>query len=187
MLEILIIAVALAMDAFAVSVTSGATIRRMRLRHAMLIAAFFGVFQAVMPLIGWLTAYWAHDIIEPWDHWVAFVLLAGIGGKMFWEAGQKDEDEDEPYTNPLNVWVLFTLAIATSIDALAAGVTFSFLAMPIAWSVTIIGVVTFVLSLLGTWIGKRFGHFFEHKLEMLGGLILIGIGLKILIEHTLFS
>ena len=180
-IEIALIAFGLAMDAFAVAVSSGVTLRKMRLRHAMRIAAFFGFFQAIMPLLGWLTgrAFRRHSCT--YDHWVAFVLLSVIGSKMIYEA-RRPPDEDS-VSDPLNVYVLFTLAIATSIDALAVGVTFSFLDVHIWQSIGVIGAVTFVVSFIGTQIGTTFGHLFENRLEVLGGLILIGIGLKILVHH----
>jgi len=184
-LEIFLIGIGLAMDAFAVSVTSGVTLRRMRLHHAMRIALFFGVFQAIMPLLGWWSGRFFSGYIQQYDHWVAFILLAFVGGKMIYEAQVIGADASAP--DPLNVYVLFTLAIATSIDALAVGVTFSFLAVDIWQTIAIIGVVTFVLSFVGTQLGKSFGHLFENRLEMVGGLILIGIGTKILIHHLFFG
>ena len=179
--EILFIGIGLAMDAFAVSVTSGITLKKMRLPHAMRIAIFFGAFQAIMPLLGWLGGRCFRQYICSYDHWVAFVLLVIIGGKMIHEA--RRPATDGPAADPLHVYVLFTLAIATSIDALAVGITFSFLDIDIWQAIGIIGAVTFVLSFAGTQIGKTFGHMFENKLEILGGIILIGIGLKILIHH----
>ena len=180
-IEIILIAVGLAMDAFAVAVSSGVTLKKMRLRHAMRIAAFFGFFQAIMPLLGWLTGRAFRQYICTYDHWVAFLLLSGIGGKMIYEARRPADDQS--VSDPLNVYVLFTLAIATSIDALAVGVTFSFLDVDIWHSIGVIGAITFVLSFIGTQVGKTFGHLFEHRLETLGGMILVGIGLKILIHH----
>ncbi len=179
--EIVLIAVGLAMDAFAVAVSSGVTLRKMKLRHAMRIAAFFGFFQALMPLLGWLTGRAFRQYICTYDHWIAFILLAIIGGKMIYEA-RRSRDE-ETVSDPLNVYVLFTLAIATSIDALAVGVTFSFLDVDIWQSIGVIGAITFVVSFIGTQLGKTFGHLFENRLEIIGGLILIGIGLKILVHH----
>lgn len=179
------IALGLAMDAFAVSVTSGVTIKHLRVRHAMLIAFFFGAFQAIMPFLGWLGGRWARNYIGAYDHWIAFLLLVAIGGKMIWETRIQKTEENAP--DPLRISILFLLAIATSIDALAVGVTFSFLDVSIIGPVAIIGAVTFVLSFAGTYIGDIFGHLFEDKLEIAGGVILIGIGTKILLEHTVFA
>ena len=182
--QIVFIAVGLAADAFAVSVSSGAIIEKLRLRHALRIAFFFGAFQAIMPWIGWKIGSLASDLIRAMDHWLAFVILSFIGGKMIYESFLlKEETEEE--ANPLNFSVLLSLAIATSIDALAVGVTFSFLDVSIYEPVLIIGAITFILSLAGTYIGEYFGHIFENRIEMAGGLILLGIGCKILIEHTL--
>lgn len=184
--QIVLIAVGLAADSFAVSVSSGAIIEKLRLRHAMRIALFLGFFQGLMPWIGWKAGILASSVIRSFDHWLAFAILCFIGGKMIYESRRLKEDV-EVASNPLHLYVLFCLAIATSIDALAVGVTFSFLDIAIMEPVIIIGVVTFVFSLAGTYIGEYFGHIFEDKIEMAGGLILIAIGCKILIEHTLLQ
>lgn len=181
--QIVFIALGLAADAFAVSVSSGAIIEKLRLRHALRIAFFFGAFQAIMPWIGWKIGSLASDLIRAMDHWLAFVILSFIGGKMIYESFLLKEEEEA--INPLNLYVLLSLAIATSIDALAVGVTFSFLDVSIYEPVLIIGAITFLVSLAGTYIGEFFGHIFENRIEMAGGIILIGIGGKILIEHTL--
>jgi putative Mn2+ efflux pump MntP len=185
LVQIVFIAVGLAADAFAVSVSSGAIIERLRLHHALRIAFFFGAFQAIMPWIGWKIGSLANDLIRAVDHWLAFVILSIIGGKMIYESFLLKEEEEDA-GNPLNLYVLLSLAIATSIDALAVGVTFSFLDLSIYEPVLIIGAITFILSLAGTYIGEFFGHIFENRIEMAGGIILMGIGCKILIEHTLF-
>ena len=182
-IEIVLIALALSADAFAVSVTSGIAIKKMKIRHAMLIAAFFGGFQALMPVIGWAGGRWAQKYIESFDHWIAFVLLCFVGGKMIYEAVKGDKEENE--SDPLNVYVLFILAIATSIDALAVGLSLAFIKVFIIVPALIIGCITFALSFAGTYIGNFFGHLFEKKIEIAGGVILIGIGCKILIEHLL--
>jgi putative Mn2+ efflux pump MntP len=182
MITILLIAIGLAMDALAVSITSGLTINDLRLRNALTIALFFGAFQAFMPLLGWLGGVSARAVITDIDHWVAFGLLCLIGGKMIYESTRLGSDGKE--TDPLDSHVLLILAIATSIDALAVGISFAFLQMAIITPAIIIGVTTFALSFLGVYVGNVSGHFFENKIEVLGGLILIGIGLKILIEHT---
>lgn len=184
--QIIVIAIGLAADAFAVSVSSGAIIEKLRLRHAMRIALFFGFFQGIMPWIGWKVGNLASELIRSVDHWLAFSILCFIGGKMIYES-RKLEEDIEKSIDPLNIYVLFTLAIATSIDALAVGVTFSFLNVSIVEPIIVIGVITFIFSLAGTYIGEFFGHVFEDKIELAGGLILIGIGTKILIEHTLLQ
>ena len=169
------------MDAFAVSIGSGLCIKRVKNRHALKIAFFFGAFQAVMPVLGWLAGRSLSSLVTHIDHWLAFVLLSFIGGKMIYEA--RKEQEDKKMLDPLKLHILLTLSVATSIDALAVGVTFAFLAVTIVTPIAVIGLVTFTLSFLGVHIGNRMGHFFEKKIEVLGGLILIGIGLKILIQH----
>lgn len=178
---VLIIAVGLAMDAFAVSISSGLAIKKIRIGHAFRIAFFFGAFQALMPVVGWLAGLGLKDFISAVDHWIAFALLSFVGGKMIYESTFLDEEKDDKDT--LNIYVLLILSIATSIDALAVGLTLSFLNIDIASPALIIGIVTFLLSFLGVYIGGRFGHFFESKIEIAGGIILIGIGIKILVEH----
>jgi putative Mn2+ efflux pump MntP len=182
MITILLIAIGLAMDALAVSITSGLKINKFRIRNALTIALFFGAFQAVMPLLGWFGGVSARAAITDIDHWVAFGLLCLIGCKMIYESTRLGSDGKE--MNPLDLHVLVLLAIATSIDALAVGVSFAFLKMTIITPAIIIGVTTFALSFLGVYVGNVSGHFFEKKIEIIGGLILIGIGVKILIEHT---
>lgn len=178
---IIFIAFGLAMDAFAVSITSGLTIKHLRINNALKIAIFFGSFQAIMPLIGWSAGFGFRDFISGVDHWVTFGLLSIVGCKMIYESSKMGSNEKK--IDPLNVYVLFILSIATSIDALAVGLSLSFLNVPIALPAIIIGVVAFLLSLVGVYIGNRIGHFFERKIEIIGGVILIGIGVKILIEH----
>ncbi len=178
---VLPIAFGLAMDAFAVSIASGVAIKKLEIKHALLIALSFGSFQALMPLVGWLAGLSLRDFISGVDHWIAFGLLTLIGFKMIYESVKIESSEK--VTNPLNVYVLLALSIATSIDALAVGVTFAFLKIFIVTPVILIGAVTFLLSFLGVFIGDRMGHFFENKIELLGGLTLIAIGIKILVEH----
>ena len=182
--EIGVVGFGLALDAFAVSVSSGIAIRQMRLRHALLIAGFFGVFQAVMPILGWSCGFFTRDYLARCDHFVAFGLLVFIGGKMIVEAFR---NEEEKVFNPLDIYVLFTLALATSIDAFAVGITLSLVQIHIITPSLLIGLITFVLSLAGVYIGEYFGHLFENKLEIAGGVILIGIGTKILIQHLFFQ
>lgn len=179
---ILVIALGLAMDAFAVSITSGIAIKNLRMRHALLIAAAFGVFQAVMPLLGWFMGSFAGGILARYNHFVAFILLVSVGIKMIFESFKLEE---EKIFNPLSPSILLLLALATSIDALAVGFTLSLLTSGIFQPAIIIGIVTFLLSLIGVHIGAIGGHLFENKLEILGGIILIAIGFKILVEHLL--
>ena len=183
LVTIIVIAVGLAMDAFAVSIVSGSVYQQLHVRHAVRMAIFFGGFQAFMPLIGSLAGLSIREYIADYDHWVAFGLLAAVGGKMIYESFKIESAEKN--LDPSNVLVLLILALATSIDALAIGITLSLLVSSIAVAVIIIGLVTFVLSYLGVFIGKKFGHFFENKIEALGGIILIGLGIKILFEHML--
>lgn len=178
---ILALGVGLAMDAFAVSVVTGSVYKELEIKHTLRMALFFGAFQAVMPLIGSLAGLGLKGHIEAWDHWIAFGLLALIGGKMILEAFEIKSAEKN--LDPSNLLILLTLSIATSIDALAVGFTLSLLATSLTLAASVIGLITFGLSYLGVYIGKRFGHFFEAKIEVVGGLILIGIGTKILIEH----
>lgn len=182
MITILFIAFGLAMDAFAVSITNGITIKHQRINNALKIGIFFGSFQALMPLIGWLAGLRLRDFISGFDHWVAFGLLSLIGGKMIYESTKIGDDKE---IRSLNLFVLLLLSIATSIDALAVGLSFAFLKISIATPIIVIGIVTFILSFLGVLVGNRLGHFFEKKMEIVGGLILIGIGTKILIDHLL--
>jgi len=180
-ITIIAIAVGLAMDAFAVSITSGITIKRLKINHALRIAASFGAFQAFMPVIGWLAGLGLISFISGIDHWIAFGLLVFIGCKMIYESIKIESREDK--SNPLNFYVLLMLSVATSIDALAVGLSFAFLKISIATPIIIIGTVTFLLSFLGVFAGNKFGHLFENKIEIAGGIVLIGIGLKILVEH----
>jgi putative Mn2+ efflux pump MntP len=180
---ILLIAVGLAMDAFAVSIVSGSVYKDLHVKHVLRMALFFGGFQAVMPLIGFLAGLGLKGYICACDHWIAFALLSFVGGKMVYEAFRIESAEKN--RDPSNLLVLLALSIATSIDALAVGITLSLLTASIALAVTIIGVITFGLSYAGVYIGKRFGHFFESRIEVIGGLILIAIGIKILVGHLI--
>ena len=172
------------MDAFVVSIISGSAYRQLHVRHALRMALFFGAFQAFMPLIGSLAGLTLREYIADYDHWIAFGLLAAVGGKMIYESLKIKSVEENP--DPSNIFVLLVLSVATSIDALAVGITLSLIAGSIVIAVIIIGLITFVLSYLGVYIGKRFGHFFESRMEAVGGIILIGIGTKVLIEHLFF-
>jgi putative Mn2+ efflux pump MntP len=179
LITIIIIAFALAMDAFAVSIVSGTAYRRLKVKHALRMALSFGAFQAFMPLIGSLAGLTIRDYIADYDHWVAFGLLAAVGGKMIYESFKIAPAEEN--FNPASIVVLLLLSVATSIDALAVGITLSFLEVSIALAVVIIGLVTFALSYFGVYIGKKVGHFFESQIQALGGLVLIVLGIKILI------
>ena len=184
--ELLLTAIALSMDAFAVSVCKGLGMRRMRYDQALVISLYFGVFQALMPLIGWLLGTSFSRYIQAFDHWIAFVLLAFLGGKMLWDVFHEKEDgEQESAERRLDHRELFMLAIATSIDALAVGIAFACLDVNIWSSISIIGVTTLVISFASVWIGNRFGNRFQKKAEIAGGLVLILIGVKILAEHLI--
>ena len=181
LVELFLIAVGLSMDAFAVSVCKGLGMHRMNMGQAVVISLFFGVFQALMPLVGWFVgAQFAH-FVTSYAHFIAFALLAFVGGKMLWDAFHEDSDEDQPSDSKLDIGELFMLAIATSIDALAVGVSFAFLDVAIAPSVTMIGVTTFVLSMAGVFIGHQFGSRWEKPATIAGGIVLILIGFKILL------
>lgn len=182
-LELIIIAIGVSMDAFAVSVCKGMSTRRLRPKYMLSAAAWFGGFQALMPLIGYFVGISFADLVSDVDHWIAFVLLAFIGGKMIKEACQKDDDNE--HTPDFSFKTMFLLAIATSIDALAVGVSFAFLRVDIWTSILLIGLMTGAFSALGVFLGHMFGSRFKSKAEFLGGLILVAIGIKILLEHTL--
>ena len=175
-----LLALGLSMDAFAVSMSSGTTIRPFRLKDALNLAFFFGGFQALMPILGWLGGSAISGFISDYAPWIAFGLLVFIGGKMIYEALYGDP---EGKLNSLNYSVLLVLSIATSIDALAVGISFAFINTPILEPAIIIGCVTFFVSLCGAILGYRIGHFFEHEVENIGGLILIGLRGKVLAEH----
>lgn len=181
--ELFLIAVGLSMDAFAVAICKGLNMRKINYKHTIVIAAFFGGFQGLMPLIGWILGKQFEEYIKSIDHWVAFVLLAFIGGQMIREALKK-EDEESKIDDSLNIKELFMLAIATSIDALAVGITFALIPNTNIWiSIVLIGIITFVLSIIGVFIGNKFGSRYKSKAEFTGGFILILIGAKILLEH----
>lgn len=184
-IELALIGAGLSMDAFAVSVCKGLGMKRLNMRQAFVIALFFGVFQALMPVIGWVLGTGFQSYIAPVDHWIAFALLAFIGGKMLFDAFHDDEGEDDAASAdaPLDLKELTMLAVATSIDALAVGITFAFLQVDIVSAVTLIGVITFALSFAGVAIGHFFGARFEKPATIVGGVVLILIGCKILLEH----
>ena len=182
--ELFLIGVGLAMDAFAVSICKGLAMEKVNKKQAVVIGLYFGGFQALMPLIGWFLGVSFQKYITSIDHWIAFILLVFIGGKMIWEA-VKDPDIEEIREKdpPLNHKEMVMLAVATSIDALAVGITFAFLNTPIIEAIVIIGVTTFALSIFGVFVGNFFGTKYKKKAEIAGGIILVLIGAKILLEH----
>lgn len=182
-LELLLIGIGLSMDAFAVAICQGLCMKKLNWRHAAVIALFFGGFQALMPLIGWVLGSQFAGYIQNIDHWVAFVLLVLIGGNMVREALSPEEEVACAVESKLDYKQLFLMAVATSIDALAVGVTFAFLKVSIVPAISIIGCTTFCLSLVGVAVGNFFGTRYKKRAELSGGIILILLGAKILLEH----
>lgn len=180
--ELFLIGIGLSMDAFAVSICKGLSMQKIDKKYTLCIGLFFGGFQALMPLTGYLLGSQFSGYIERFDHWIAFVLLALIGFNMIKESREEEEEEEKPYAG-VNFKELLILAVATSIDALAVGVSFAFLGVRIAPAVTLIGCTTFVLTLVGVWVGNLFGSRYKSRAELTGGIILILIGVKILLEH----
>lgn len=178
--ELFILAVGLSMDAFAVSVCKGLAMKRINWKKMLIVGLWFGGFQALMPIVGYLLGAQFSDRITSIDHWIAFVLLAAIGANMIKEALSKDEEKCD---DSLGFRTMLVLAIATSIDALAVGVTFAFLNVNLGFAVSFIGVTTFVISAVGVKVGNVFGARYKSKAELAGGIILILLGLKILLEH----
>ena len=178
--ELFLIGIGLSMDAFAVSICKGLSMQKIDKKYTLCIGLFFGGFQALMPLLGWLLGTRFQGLITSVDHWIAFGLLAFIGGKMIWEAVRGGEEEQP---QELDLKMLLMMAVATSIDALAVGVSFAFLSVNIGAAVSFIGVITFVLSMVGVKVGSLFGAKYKSKAELAGGVILILMGLKILLEH----
>ena len=180
LMELFLIAVGLSMDAFAVSVCKGLSVRKATVKHALCVGLYFGGFQALMPLIGYLLGTQFESVITSVDHWIAFGLLAFIGGNMIREAlGREEEKLDDSFS----FRTMMTLAVATSIDALAMGVTFAFLRVDIVPAVLLIGATTFVLSAVGLKVGNVFGAKYKARAELFGGVVLVLMGLKILLEH----
>ena len=179
-IEILLISIGLAMDAFAVSICKGLAMKKMSWEKAIIIGLYFGAFQAIMPTIGFFLGTTFERFITNVDHWVAFILLVGIGINMVKEAFDK---ESENRNDNVDMKTMLVLSIATSIDALAIGITFACLKMHIVVPVITIGIITFVISVIGVKIGNRFGDKYEKKAEIMGGVILILLGVKILLEH----
>ena len=177
--EIIVISIGLAMDAFAVSVCKGLSMKKMNWKNAIIIALYFGIFQAVMPIIGYFLGATFSGFVEKVDHWIAFILLLMIGISMIKES---TDDEVEKRNDRVDVKTMLLLSIATSIDALAVGVTFAFFKANLVFSFSMIGIITFFMSLLGVLIGNKFGDKFQNKAEFAGGAILILMGVKILLE-----
>ncbi len=183
MVTILLIAVSLAMDSFAVSIAHGMTIRSRRVATGLAMGFSFGTFQALMPVFGWLAGLTFMELIANFDHWLAFGLLVFIGGKMIYSARIVSKEKKDA---KLTALILLTLSVATSIDALAVGLSFSLLQISIAIPVILIGAVAFILSFAGFNFGNKLGKFFERKVQIIGGIVLMAIGIKILLEHLLF-
>ncbi|MEG2731939.1 MAG: manganese efflux pump MntP family protein [Clostridium sp.] len=184
LIELFILAVALSMDAFAVSVCKGLSMPKLNKKHAIIIGLYFGIFQALMPLIGYFLGSHFSSAITSVDHWLAFILLFVIGINMIKESMTAIEEEE--LNASVNVKTMLILAVATSIDALAVGITFAFLQVQLLPAVSLIGIITFILSVIGVKVGNVFGTRYKSKAECLGGIVLILIGFKILIEHLFF-
>ncbi len=180
-ISIVFIALGLAMDAFAVSISSGVVINFLKLNDAFKIAFFFGMFQAIMPIIGWLAGLSFRKFISGFDHWIAFGLIIIVGCRMIYESNKKGVQNK--LIDPLNIYVLLVLSLATSIDALAVGISLTFLKTSIILPAIIIGITTFLLSGAGVYMGNKLGHYLEKKFEVMGGIILIVIAFRILIAH----
>lgn len=178
--SLFLLAVGLSMDAFAVAICKGLSMKRATVGNCMIVGGYFGFFQALMPVIGYFLGVSFRKYITSFDHWIAFVLLLFIGGKMIWDTMKGDEQKSEEGLGPR---VMIPYAIATSIDALAVGITLAFLNVSIVYAALFIGIITFLLSFLGVKIGNLFGAKYEKKATLVGGIILIGIGTKILLEH----
>lgn len=179
-IEIILVSISLAMDAFAVSICKGLSMKKMNWKKALIIGGYFGIFQAIMPVIGYLLGSGFNALITNIDHWIVFILLVFIGGNMIKESFCKEEGDGN---DSVDFKTMIILALATSIDALAVGITFAFLKVNVFIAFSLIGIITFMLCVLGVKVGNRFGDKYENKAEFAGGLILILIGLKILLEH----
>lgn len=185
LISIIFIGLALAMDAFAVSIAGGIIEKKKRIKHAFFASFMFGFFQMMMPIIGWALGFKFRESIVTYDHWIAFILLSTIGIKMIYEGFKIEEVEEKALS--FTISAVLILSIATSIDALAAGLSFACLDVAIFTPAALIGIITFITCLIGFAIGARFGHLFENKVEIFGGIILILIGLKILLQHLFFQ
>lgn len=184
-IELFLLGVGLSMDAFAVSVCKGLGMRKLNKKQALIIGLYFGGFQALMPFVGWILGSQFQKYITSIDHWIAFILLGFIGGKMMIEAVREWNEEEvvDVMDAPIDHKNMLVLAVATSIDALSVGITFAFLGTPIVEAITIIGITTMVISIAGVVVGNFFGSRYKSKAEFIGGLILVLLGLKILLEH----
>lgn len=184
-IELFLLGVGLSMDAFAVSVCKGLGMRKLSKKQALIIGLYFGGFQALMPFVGWLLGSQFQKYITSIDHWIAFILLGFIGGKMMIEAVREWNEEEvvDVMDAPIDHKNMLVLAVATSIDALTVGITFAFLGTPIVEAITIIGITTMVISIAGVVVGNFFGSRYKSKAEFIGGLILVLLGLKILLGH----
>ncbi|MCB7341444.1 MULTISPECIES: manganese efflux pump MntP [Blautia] len=184
-IELFLLGVGLSMDAFAVSVCKGLGMKKLNKKQALIIGLYFGGFQALMPFVGWLLGSQFQKYITSIDHWIAFILLGFIGGKMMIEAVREWNEEEvvDVMDAPIDHKNMLVLAVATSIDALTVGITFAFLGTPIVEAITIIGITTMVISIAGVVVGNFFGSRYKSKAEFIGGLILVLLGLKILLEH----
>ncbi len=183
-LSLFAVSVALAMDAFAVSIVTGLTLDSMTRRHVFRLAFHFGLFQALMPVLGWLAGTAVEPYIAAFDHWIAFALLAFVGGRMLWESFSHEEElEDRAGRDPTAGWSLVMLSVATSIDALAVGLSLAIIRAPIVIPAMVIGLVAGAFTTAGMLLGRRIGTAWGKRVEVLGGLILVGIGAKILVEH----
>lgn len=183
MLNIIVISISLAMDCFAVSIAGGATTNKPKIIDALKVGLFFGLFQALMPVIGWYIGFGFKDLIKNVDHWIAFGLLGAIGVKMIYESFKIGDKKNK--INLIKISFLLIFSVATSIDALVVGITFSLLELSLYLSILIIGLFAFVFSFFGFFIGNKIGKFLESKVELIGGIILVGIGTKILIDHLI--
>lgn len=180
--ELFLIGVGLSMDAFAVAIGKGLSVTKVSPRQALVTGAWFGLFQALMPLMGFLLGVSFSEEVESVDHWIAFVLLGAIGFNMIHDSFSREEDKSD---NNFSARAMLPLAVATSIDALAVGVSFAFIKVDILPAVSIIGIITLTLSFAGVYIGSIFGNRYKSKAEFMGGALLILMGIKILIEHTM--
>lgn len=179
LLDLFLIAVCLSMDAFAVAICKGLSVQKVKLKHGLIVGLYFGGFQAGMPLLGYLLGSSFAKYIEAFDHWVAFILLGIIGINMIRESREKEEELNGSF----GFKAMIPMAVATSIDALAVGVSFAFMRVEIGWAVVFIGAITFTLSAIGVKIGNHFGAKYKSKAELFGGIVLILLGTKILLEH----
>jgi len=182
LLSLLGLATGLSMDCAAVAAVRGLSSPRLRWRNVLWMSGMFGGFQALMPVLGFLLGASLGPLVERWDHWIAFLLLGGIGGKMLHEALHGEEDESET-ADPFRWGILFGLAVATSIDSFAAGIVLPMLGAPLLFSVALIGATAFAFTAFGLWAGRRFGGIFGRRLDALGGVVLIGLAVKTLVEH----